>query len=360
MTEQLSIVGEVQSRSVASPAELKALRESSGLSVAGAAGQLRLAPRQVEALELGSWDQLPGKAFIKGALRSYGKLLSADIVALLASVDQQLAQTELKSDRRLDGKMPERSALGFGEGGAGSKWAWLILGVVGVAAIALYFGEGMDTLIPKKPSLPTAAQQAGTVAVPGQPKNNVATDRPASASGSAAEASAGSGSGAAPAPSAAAGSLARGEPGSASTNSTGAGTGGAGAAAGNPPRDSVPGSANPPGASTAATHAGAAPAVAADPGKPGTATLSETQFQISFGKESWVEIKDANGDRVLYGTQAAGTSQILKGRPPYLAVIGNSAFVKLEKRLAGSAPGTEETLAMPRAQAQGISRLKIE
>ena len=323
MTEQLSIVGEAQKRVASTPAELKALREAAGLSIQGTAGQLRLAARQVEALELGAWDKLPGIAFIKGALRAYGRLLSADLDPLIAHVDQQLGQSELKADRTLERKLPERSALGFGEGGKGSKWVWVGLAFVGLAAVALFFGQGLEGYIPKQWIPPSKVMDLGRDTGPAAS----ATSSP-------------------------------------SASSTANGDG---------PKSTA--EVTPPSATSALTAVPVIP----PPGPTGdslkyteqvssqqsasvanAATQGDAQFHIKFAKDSWVEIKDASGERALYGTQMAGTTQILKGKAPFSAVIGNATHVSIEKKDA--APGASaavQIVPMPKDLPQGIARLTL-
>ena len=58
-------------------------RERMGLSVDEVASRLRLMPRQVQALESGNVDALPGPAFVRGFLRNYAKLLQIDAEPLL-------------------------------------------------------------------------------------------------------------------------------------------------------------------------------------------------------------------------------------------------------------------------------------
>jgi cytoskeleton protein RodZ len=58
-------------------------RENMGLSVDEVASRLRLMPRQVQALESGNVDALPGPAFVRGFLRNYAKLLQIDVEPLL-------------------------------------------------------------------------------------------------------------------------------------------------------------------------------------------------------------------------------------------------------------------------------------
>lgn len=345
MTEQLSIVAEAQKRMVSTPAELKSLREAAGLSIPGTAGQLRLAARQVEALELGEWDKLPGIAFIKGALRSYGRLLSADTSPLIAYVDQQLGQNELKADRTLDGKIPERSALGFGEGGKGNKWAWVGLALVGLAAIALFFGQGLESYIPKQFIPPSKMMDIGK---PGASGTSEASGVAASPSGSATD----------NASSSKASSLGLGT--GSATPSVGEVAKPASAAASTPnPVAAPPAAPGVPSSGLALESPRPASAGVVDSPSAGLSApqSSDLSFQVKFAKDSWVEIKDASGERVLYGTQVGGTNHILKGKPPYVAVIGNAIHVKIEKKEGAS--GSEQIVPMPKEMPQGIARLTI-
>ncbi len=343
MTEQLSIVAEAQKRVAATPAELKGLREAAGLSIPGTAAQLRLAARQVEALELGEWDKLPGIAFIKGALRSYGRLLSADLGPLIAYVDQQLGRIELKADRTLEGKIPERSALGFGEGGKGNKWAWVGLALIGLAAVALFFGQGLDSYIPKQFIPPSKTMDLGRDASPAAAGANSPGPTPGVASPSTG-ASGRTGSTGLQTP---------------STSTTGTdpsrpATGSSVTTASEPstatgPVSSSSGSVTDPTKSSSPNSSG-----------PSGPLTGEAQYHISFAKDSWVEIKDAGGERVLYGNQAAGTSQVLKGKAPYSAVIGNAIHVKVEKKdSSASASSIGQVVPMPKDTRQGIARLTI-
>ncbi len=59
-------------------AQLRAARESHGLSIDTVAQHLKLAPRQVRAIEDGDFSQLPGRTFIRGFARNYARLMRLD------------------------------------------------------------------------------------------------------------------------------------------------------------------------------------------------------------------------------------------------------------------------------------------
>ena len=65
-------------------AQLKAAREAAGLSLDQVAQQLKLAPRQVKALEEENFGVLPGRTFTRGFLRNYARLLNLDPDLLVA------------------------------------------------------------------------------------------------------------------------------------------------------------------------------------------------------------------------------------------------------------------------------------
>ena len=84
------------SDSISTVEQLVAVREARGLSPEDVVRQLKLAPRQLRALETADWQSLPGPAFTRAVLRSYGRVLGADVEPLLASLSPSVQSTELK------------------------------------------------------------------------------------------------------------------------------------------------------------------------------------------------------------------------------------------------------------------------
>ena len=62
---------------------LREAREKMGLSVTDVAGQIKFAPRQIEALEAEDFKHLPEIAFVRGFVRSYARILQLDAQELL-------------------------------------------------------------------------------------------------------------------------------------------------------------------------------------------------------------------------------------------------------------------------------------
>lgn len=68
-------------------AQLKAQREALGWPVEQVADQLKLAPRQVIALEAGDMAALPNLAVVRGFVRAYAKVVKLDAAPLVAMIE---------------------------------------------------------------------------------------------------------------------------------------------------------------------------------------------------------------------------------------------------------------------------------
>jgi cytoskeleton protein RodZ len=68
-------------------AELAAQREALGMTVDQIADQLKLAPRQVIAIEKGDYDSLPNMAVTRGFIRAYAKAVRLDPAPLVAMIE---------------------------------------------------------------------------------------------------------------------------------------------------------------------------------------------------------------------------------------------------------------------------------
>lgn len=66
-------------------------REAAGLTVADVALQLKFAPRQIEALEAGRFEDLPPGTFARGMAKAYARMLKVDPEALLAEIASRTA-----------------------------------------------------------------------------------------------------------------------------------------------------------------------------------------------------------------------------------------------------------------------------
>jgi len=259
---------------IADPAQLRARREAVRMTCEEAAAALRLAPRQVEALENGDWQSLPGVAFVRGALRSYGRLLGADVAPLLEQVGSSESGVQLRPSVSLGTARPRGSAIGFGGGGVGNRWVWGVLIALGLIALAMFFagGQGLSGMTSwLSTSTPPAEESAGRppTVIEALPIPGVNEGQPTP-----------------------------------------------------PPEPPLA----PPGPGSTAPVTVPAPGAAIAPAPPAVPAL-----QFAFERDAWVDVRDVAGVPLLQGVQAAGSSSALEGKAPFSLVIGNAAHVRLER-----------------------------
>ncbi|NRR33733.1 helix-turn-helix domain-containing protein [Oxalobacteraceae bacterium] len=128
-----------QARSLSTPgAQLAAQREAMGWSVEQIADQLKLAPRQVVALEAGDYAALPNLAVVRGFVRAYAKVVKLDATPLVAMI-------EVKTSGSVDTPPPVRREISatFSESRfpslterSSNSAGWLVGAVVAVAIAA--------------------------------------------------------------------------------------------------------------------------------------------------------------------------------------------------------------------------------
>ena len=68
--------------------QLRSAREKAGISLADLVQTLKLGQRQIEALENGDWASLPGATFIRGFVRNYARAIGLDPAPLMAQLDR--------------------------------------------------------------------------------------------------------------------------------------------------------------------------------------------------------------------------------------------------------------------------------
>ncbi|MCE3265218.1 MAG: family transcriptional regulator [Pseudoduganella sp.] len=91
-------------------ATLAAAREAMGLTVEQVADQLKLAPRQVQAIEQGDFAALPNRAVTRGFIRAYAKAMRLDPAPLVAQVEVEGAEGHATATVR-----PTRAKASFQE-----------------------------------------------------------------------------------------------------------------------------------------------------------------------------------------------------------------------------------------------------
>ena len=122
---------------------LRAAREAMGMSLDTVAQQLKLAPRQVTALEEDDFAKLPGRTFVRGFMRNYARLVRIDAEKVLAALPggdaPALDSPALQPTAPTIGHLPtmEHAKPGW------TRWAIPLTLVAVIAAAAIYeFSRG--------------------------------------------------------------------------------------------------------------------------------------------------------------------------------------------------------------------------
>ncbi|MBK7793466.1 MAG: helix-turn-helix domain-containing protein [Betaproteobacteria bacterium] len=157
--------GPTPAGSATAGALLRAARESAGLSLDAVAQQLKLAPRQVKALEDDDFALLPGRTFVRGFVRNYARLVRLDADAVLAALpggnaDSGLAAPTLHPTAQSIGELPlsQHSRPGW------TRWAIPLTLIAIIAAGAAY--ELLRPAATTRPPAPVATPPREPVAEP--------------------------------------------------------------------------------------------------------------------------------------------------------------------------------------------------
>lgn len=147
-------------------ARLRQARESAGWSIDLVSQQLKLAPRQVQALEDDDYAQLPGRTFVRGFMRNYARLLHLDADALLLALPESAAapaldRPTLAPTARTMGDLPSEPAAKPST----ARWA-IPLALVAIVAIALAYEFGRPLLERGKSELASRAASTSKAAAP--------------------------------------------------------------------------------------------------------------------------------------------------------------------------------------------------
>lgn len=164
-------------------------REAAGLGREEAARQLKFAPRQLDALERGEWNRLPGGAAVRSMVRQYARLLGLEAEELVARAGQGNA---LPDAERLAQRL--RQPVPFSDGARRSNLAYVALSVVLLAVVAVVALEWRDERAKaSRLSFVSAAQQPAEparVAVASAAQSAAAAPAPAPSVAAAAESAA--------------------------------------------------------------------------------------------------------------------------------------------------------------------------
>jgi cytoskeleton protein RodZ len=310
-------------------ATLAAARQKKGWSVEQVASLVKLAPRQIQAIEADNYAALPGLAVARGFVRSYAKVLGLDSHALAAAMPQESAV------QQRDHIVPQHSlSTPFSEGPLpammmstrGNSSALPI--IAGVVVVALLAGAAavrwteLGTRLPQLAFLKSHHVDAATAPETAQDAQNaqsaetasselpvnarVETITPAPAEEPVKQAVPATQS---PAPAAQPPASTKPEPVQPSTLAA-----------------SEPASMPAPAASTATANA---PAQMASTTVPGGLNIvnSKDLLRLTFREDSWVEIRRADKSTVISRLLKAGTTETFDVSDATTLIIGNAAGV---------------------------------
>ncbi len=251
-------------------------REDRALSIEEVARALRLSARHIQALEADDYENLPGPTYVRGYLRSYAQLLDLPVEEIIASYNA-LSVAQQPVDL---GKLAPPEQLSSDHGVVRLVSA-LVLGLFLMLAVVWWYGRKEPAaLVPPAPATATAAGGEGHL--------------PAADGGGLAAPPAALGTTGAQAPRGAFGPPPA-------------------AAEGRPPTE------HPPAPEAAAARMSPPPSVPA----------ARAQLVLQTVEESWVEVRDASGNRLLYETVPAGRTVSIDGEAPLSVLLGNVDGVRV-------------------------------
>lgn len=254
----------------AAGAELRSAREALGLTVSEVAHQLKLAPRQVEALEAGRFDALPGGTFVRGMLRNYARLVKLAPEPLL---EHLAGRFEAPDANRLAARYSQ--PVPFSDSARRSTFVYL-----GLSAAVLMLGGGVAYQWYREHKAPAqlaaaTKRTAPKPAAPAAPKSEPKRIEPVAQAQVTAKVN----------------------------------------AATQPPPA-------PPAVEKVAA-VGAMP-IAVDRPRGGG-----NRLVIRCEEEAWIEVKDANDRMLVSSLNPAGTERVVRSRGPLTLVIGNARHVQV-------------------------------
>ena len=258
---------------------LRAARLTQDLTVEQLSTELRIEAKQLHALEENRFEHIGVPVFVKGYLKQYGSRLGLDVADLLALYYKQttLADVQIKPNRTI--KLRDERQI--------TVWALaaiVLLAVIIGLGVWWWNGGSFDTAL----STPGAAAPV-TEPVPAAPQPERVSPTPA--------------------------------PEQRRERLEDAGPAVQSAAPDAPPSE-VPAVAEVKDGSDEGLTQGP------DDG-PTDGPAVTIPLQLVFDAESWAEITDARGERLLFGLNAAGRDVTVRGEPPFAIVLGSADSVRL-------------------------------
>jgi len=269
-------------------------RQAAGWTIQQVAAQLKLSPRQIEALESDRLDTLPGATVARGFLRTYARLLNLDPAPLLASIgtDTRSPIESIRHQKPLSAPFSETRLPSMHAPKA--SWPWLpVVLLAGVVVAAIWGVQRVDwrSALPESVAawfepVEAVAPAQPVVSEAPEPQPAAATEIPPAAEAAPA---------AEPVP---------------------------------PPVETVvPAKPEPPVA--AAPEPGPAPVPAPVP-----VAAAGNELNLTVHEDSWIEIKREDSSVVVSRLAKAGTTETFEIVEPVLLVVGNVAGVEASLRNA--------------------------
>jgi len=327
---------------------LAAQREAMGWSVEQVADQLKLAVRQVVALEAGDYASLPSPAVTRGFVRAYAKLMKLDPAPLVAQIEMDVPPAPDVSANTAATRRPSPASFSeskFPSHGKRSSLplAWIggAVAVVAVAAAAWHFG-----IVPMQHGdAATVATPAASGAAPEAPRGEAVETLqnpsvPLISVPSSAAPAAGS-AGATPNNAAVATAPAVGPV----VNVPGTGATGA-------PPATVPAPPATPAATQVAPAANStAPAVVQPAVQP--AAAGANALVLNVREDSWIEVRPARGGAPLISRLVkGGSTETVNVDQPVRLVVGNPTAVTATLRGAA--------VSLPAVPGKTLSRINLQ
>jgi len=302
---------------------LAAQREAMGWSVEQVADQLKMAVRQVVALEAGDYASLPGPAVVRGFVRAYAKVVKLDAAPLVAMIalDTPAPDTTPTTVRR--DKPASFSEVRFPTNGK-KRSRLPLLPLLGVAVLAaLAFGAWRSGLVTRLTHGGNASSASSAVLPPALPAagNGAAsvTVLPSPVSGQGAD--------------------------------TGTGAGKPGEAQRPLITPSVPLISVPPPSAASGPGAAALPPAAPAPAA-GAPAAAGNALVLTVKEDSWVEVRPAKGKPLLSKLAHAGSTETVEVTGPVTLIVGKPSAV--DATLRGKA------LPLPAVAGGRVARVAVQ
>lgn len=263
--------------------QLAGRRQELGWSVQDVASHLKLAPRQIDAMENDNFAALPTMVMTRGFIRSYAKLLGLDATALLATISPAVTAQPTASTVHGSPLSTPFSESRFSLMGR-NKFAYKWLVVLAVLLLLLAVAIRLDVIPVVQNTLQSLAEKSAAAGSAASTEGTEGTE----------------GKAAAPA---------------VETQAVDA--------AANAPLTAAPA----PAASAAAVPETGVNAAPANTQVVSPAPASGGELSLNFRQDSWVEIKRADNTVLISRLAKAGSTETVDMSQPVNIIIGNLAGV---------------------------------